>query len=212
MSKELWKQDAVAIPSYIVQHEGDPPISGYTNVSSSIPEWEAAKTIGNVSVLNLRLEYYEHFVPDWGTLSTDDKKTLVRSVIWPYDLPKTDLNALYTDEEIHEFNDDVFGHEQCYFNYVDISGEHEIGLHCQTGTVYVRLTDDAQLHFEHLQPNNTVNLVVATQGHALTIHPDFQQSVTVTFSTGANEWDFLTLYYVINGLYVQSFTKHGASL
>ncbi len=83
---------------------GDPPFkaeatvsTGYTDVTS-VANWDLhGQATSGYSVF--RQVLLDDFIGDWGTLTTDEQKTLVRHHVWPIGTTDTELDTLWTAAE-----------------------------------------------------------------------------------------------------------------
>lgn len=216
MSQNLYKEKNQNIPAYIVQDSTlpAPNVEDWEDVSSNVADWETAQGKSGLTKLSLRCIFYEQFVMPgvWATMGSAEKKTLLRAAIWPFDVPLTELNALYTESERDVYCDLMFNEGLRYASYIDISGSHDVSINRPKNIIYVRLSGDSTINWKMWQPFEETILLIATQGHNVTFSPDFKQDVTLTLSTGANEYDAITINSLCSGLHVTSFVKNGSSL
>ena len=72
--------------------------SGYVELLTA-EEWDTYQALLNERYNTFRNELIEVFISGWGTMTTVDKKALVRHFVWPAGTPGSELNTLYSTSE-----------------------------------------------------------------------------------------------------------------
>ena len=76
--------------------------AGYTDITS-IAAWDLYGWATSLGVSAFRQMLIDDFIGSWGTLTTDEKKILVRRYVWPSGTTDTELDALWTATERAQF-------------------------------------------------------------------------------------------------------------